>query len=238
MKTALVTGGSRGIGAAVVRALRADGYVTAFFYEKREEAAQSLAAECGAIPVRCDVRSSQSVNDAVHAFLAEYRHLDVLVNNAGVSYVGLLQDMSDADWNQVLDVNLSGAFRCCRAVLPAMIRRKSGRIIQISSVWGRVGASCEAAYSASKAGLIGLTLALAKEAGPSGVTVNCVCPGVIRTDMLNRYSEADLTVLSEETPLGRLGTPEDVAKCVLSLCGEAGAFLTGQVIGVDGGFGL
>ncbi len=237
MKTALITGGSRGIGAAIVRALTAKGWRVAFCYKSSQQAAEQLSRETGAIPLPCDVTDSAQVRAMTEAALRQLSHIDLLVNNAGVAWQGLLTDMTDDDWRTVLDTSLTAAFFTCRALLPGMVSRQSGRIINIASIWGRVGASCEAAYSAAKAGLIGLTKALAKEVGPSGITVNCLCPGVIRTDMLSCYTEGDLAALADETPLGRLGTPEDVAAAVCWLADEAAAFVTGQIIGVDGGFG-
>lgn len=236
MKTALITGGSRGIGAAAVRAFCAAGYTVAFFYRENEAAAKSVAEETGAWAVRCDVRSSREVSAASEAVLGRFRHLDALVNNAGVAQQKLLTDVSDEDWRWLMDTNLTGVFYVIRAFLPGMISRKAGRIVNVGSVWGSVGASCEVAYSAAKAGVIGLTKALAKEVAPSGVAVNCVCPGVIRTDMLRDFSPAALEALSEETPMGRLGTPEDVAAALVWLCGNGAGFVTGQVLGVDGGF--
>lgn len=237
MKTALITGGSRGIGAATVRVLCQNGWRVAFCYRQSREQAQQLAQETGAIAISCDVTDSAQVRQMVGEAMKQLRHIDLLVNNAGVAWQGLLTDMTDEDWRRVLDSSLSAAFFACREVLPGMISQRCGCIVNISSIWGRVGASCEAAYSAAKAGLIGLTKALAKEAGPSGVRVNCLCPGVIRTDMLSCYTEEDLSALAEETPLGRLGTPEDVAHAVAWLADDRAAFITGQVIGVDGGFG-
>lgn len=237
MKTALVTGGSRGIGAAIVRALSAQGWRVAFCYRSSREAAQALSAETGALALCCDVTDSAQVQAMVAQALGQLRHIDLLVNNAGVAWQGLLTDMDDAAWHRVLDTSLSATFYACRAVLPGMVSQQSGCILNISSIWGRVGASCEAAYSAAKAGLIGLTKALAKEVGPSGVRVNCLCPGVIQTDMLACYTPDDLAALADETPLCRLGTPEDVAAAVCWLAADAAAFVTGQVIGVDGGFG-
>ena len=152
-----------------------------------------------------------------------------------MAWQGLLTDMTDADWRRVLDVDLSGAFYCCRAALPAMIHNKWGRILLVSSMWGQVGASCEAAYSAAKAGVIGLGRALAKEVGPSGVTVNCVAPGVVETDMMAGFSAEDKAALAEETPVGRLGTPEEVARALVFLAGPDSDFITGQVLGVNGG---
>lgn len=237
MKTALITGGSRGIGAAIVRALTKQGWQVAFCYKSSEDAARQLSTETGAIPIPCDVTDSAQVTAMVSEALRRLSHIDLLVNNAGVAFQGLLTDMTDDDWHFVLDTSLSAAFYTCRAAIPGMVSRRAGRIINISSIWGRVGASCEAAYSAAKAGLIGLTKALAKELGPSGITVNCLCPGVIQTDMLSCYTPDDLAALADETPLCRLGTPEDVAAAVCWLAEDAAGFITGQVIGVDGGFG-
>lgn len=237
MKTALITGGSRGIGAAIVRALTKQGWQVAFCYRSSEAAAQQLASETGAVAIPCDVTDSQQVAITVAEATHRLSHIDLLVNNAGVAWQGLLTDMTDDDWHVVLDTSLTAAFFTCRAVIPGMVSRRSGRIINISSIWGRVGASCEAAYSAAKAGLIGLTKALAKELGPSGITVNCLCPGVIQTDMLACYTPDDLAALADETPLCRLGTPEDVAAAVCWLAEDGAGFVTGQVIGVDGGFG-
>lgn len=237
MRTALITGGSRGIGAAMVRAFCQAGYRVAFLYRSSREAALALQAACGAAAILCDVRDSEQVSAACAEALRELTHIDVLINNAGIAQQKLLTDLTDEDWRAMLDTHLSGAFYVTRAVLPGMISRKSGRIINIGSIWGQVGASCEAHYSAAKAGLIGLTKALAKEVGPSGITVNCVCPGVIDTDMLSGFTRDDLAALCQDTPMGRLGTPEDVARCALWLAREDADFITGQIVGVGGGFG-
>jgi len=237
MHTALITGGSRGIGAQTVRAFAASGYRTAFFYRSSESEAKKLAEETGACAICCDVADSASVNGACREAERLLSHIDILVNNAGIAQQKLFTDITDEDWQRMLNVNLSGAFYVSRAVLPGMISRRYGRIINVGSIWGQVGASCEVHYSAAKAGLIGLTKGLAKEVAPSGVTVNCVCPGVIETDMLSSFSREDLECLAAETPVGRLGTPEDVASMILWLCDEKAGFVTGQVIGVNGGFG-
>lgn len=237
MQTALITGGSRGIGAAIVRALCEKGWQVAFCYRSSTAAAEQLCKETGAVAIPCDVTDSAQVRTMVETALRQLSHIDLLVNNAGVAWQGLLTDMTDSDFRTVLDTSLTAAFFTCRETIPGMVSRRCGRIINISSIWGRVGASCEVAYSAAKAGLIGLTKALAKELGPSGITVNCLCPGVIRTDMLACYTEDDLAALAEETPLCRLGTPEDVAAAVCWLAEEKAGFITGQVLGVDGGFG-
>ena len=237
MRTVLITGGSRGIGAGAVRAFSNAGYRVAFFYLNSEASASALAAETGACAIRCDVRDSASVSCAVAQAQRVLSHIDVLINNAGVAQQKLFTDITDEDWRTMLDTHLTGTFLLSRAVLPGMISRRHGRIINVGSIWGQVGASCEVHYSAAKAGLIGLTRALAKEVAPSGVTVNCVCPGVIATDMLASFTEEDLAVLCEETPVGRLGTPEDVARTLVFLAEESAGFITGQVIGVNGGFG-
>ena len=236
MKTALITGGTRGIGKACVTAFINKGYKVAFIYKNSESEAQDLANEYGAFAIRADVTSPDEVRNAVKKALAELGKIDVLVNNAGISHIGLIQDMTDTEWRTLLDTNLSGAFYTCREVAPEMIRNRYGRIINVGSVWGRLGASCEAAYSASKAGLRGLTSALAKELGPSGITVNCIEPGVIETDMNSHFSEETLSDLVDSTPLMRLGQPCDVANAVLFLASDGASFITGQFLGVDGGF--
>lgn len=238
MQTALITGGSRGIGAACVRAFVRAGYRTAFFYRSSDQAAQALAKETGAYAIRCNVCSSAEVSAACREAERLLGHIDVLVNNAGVAQQKLFTDVTDDEWRTMIDTHLSGAFYTCRAVLPGMISRRYGRIVNVGSIWGQVGASCEVHYSAAKAGLIGLTKALAKEVGPSGVTVNCLCPGVIATDMLSSFTPDDLAALADETPVGRLGTPEEIARAILWLSDEHSGFITAQIIGANGGFGL
>lgn len=235
MKTALVTGGSRGIGAAVARRLAADGYRVAVNYHFARAQAEALAEELGGIAVQADVSDSAQVQKMVDTVLEKFCQLDILVCNAGVAWQGLLQDMRDEEWRKVLGTDLDGVFFCCRAVLPHMIGQKSGKIVTMSSMWGQVGASCEAAYSAAKAGVIGLTRALAKEVGPSGISVNCVAPGVIDTEMNQKLGQEALAELAEETPLGRLGTAADIAGCVSFLCSPAADFVTGQVLSANGG---
>lgn len=231
-KIALVTGGSGGIGSAICRSLATDGYTVGVGYFRNQAGAEALAEELGGFPAYADV----SKPEEVEAMFAAAGEVELLVVSAGVAHYGLITDLSYSDWRALIAVNLDGAFLCCRAAAPGMVRRKSGNIILISSMWGQVGASCEAAYSASKAGLIGLTKALAKELAPSGIRVNCVAPGVVRTPMLKDFSAEDLENLRLETPLERLGEPEDVAALVSYLASERSRFMTGQVIGLNGGF--
>ncbi len=235
-QTVLITGGSRGIGAAMVRLFSARGWRTAFTYLNSGDQALALARETGALALRCDSRSEQDTAAMAEAVLRSFRHVDALICNAGVSWTGLLQDMTAAEWDDLFSVHVRGAFLATRAFLPGMISRKSGSILYVSSMWGQTGASCEAAYSACKAALIGLGKAMAKEVGPSGVRVNCLCPGVIQTDMLREYPAEALEALREETPLLRLGTAQDAAQAAFFLCGQESAFITGQALGVNGGF--
>lgn len=195
---------------------------------------RAAAEEMGAEFIPADMSSPEEVMELFKAAGS----IDLLLCCAGIAHYGLLQDMTDSEWDNLFSVNTDGVFRCCRAAIPDMVRRKQGCIITVSSVWGVHGGSCEAAYSASKAALIGLTKALAKELGPSNIRVNCVAPGVIDTDMIRHLGAEDRAALAEETPLGRLGTPEDVAETVAFLASEKATFLTGQIIGVDGGFAL
>ncbi len=235
-KTVLVNGGSRGIGRAICEKFAKEGANVAFTYLQSEEKAKALAEKLGALAIRADSRSSADVNRAVKAAEEQFGRIDILVNCAAKSEFALLTDISDEAWRDMMAVNLDGYFYYIRAVLPSMIREKQGRIINITSMWGEVGASCEVHYSASKAAVIGLTKALAKELGPSGITVNCVSPGVIDTDMNRAHlTDEDLSALADETPLGRIGTPEEVAASVAFLAGDGGNFITGQILSVNGG---
>ena len=236
MKTALVLGGSRGIGAECVREMRRRGWRAGFTYFRSEEEARALAHETGAACFPCDARKEEDIAALSSAYLNMFSHLDALIYSAGSAYAGLLQDMKTEDFDDLYALHVRGAFLAVRAFLPGMIERKGGSILLISSMWGQVGASCEAAYSGFKAAQLGLMKALAKELGPSGIRVNCIAPGVIETDMLKGYSESDLNALREETPLMRLGAPWDVARAAAFLCGEEAAFITGQTLGVNGGF--
>ena len=240
MGVVLVTGGSRGIGAAICRAFAAAGWDVAINYLSSDEKAKELSAELQKAGVRslcvqADVSDSAQVGVMFDTVRRELGEPEILVNNAGISMFGLLTELSDEDWRKMLDTDLSAVFYCCRAALPAMIRARRGVIVNIASMWGEVGASCEAAYSAAKAGVIGLTKALAKEVGPSGVRVNAVSPGVVMTDMMAGFSQTDIAALTEETPLMTTGTAEDVAAAVLFLASEKARFITGQVLPVNGG---
>ena len=234
-KTVLITGGSRGIGAAAARAFAAEGYRVAIGYLHSRDRAEALAAEIGGMAVRADVGEEEQVREMVDKVLDNFCQLDILVCNAGVAWQGLLTDMTMKDWRQVMAADLDSVFLCCRAVLPHFIHRKAGKILTVSSMWGQVGASCEVAYSAAKAGVIGFTKALAKEVAPSGITVNCVAPGAIDTEMNAHLGPEALEMLAEETPLGRLGRPEEVARTLLFLASEQADFLTGQVLSPNGG---
>lgn len=231
MRNILITGSSRGIGAATARLFAAQGDRVFLHYHVNQEAAETLAAELGGIAVQADISDSKQVDSMIN----KLPDIDVLVNNAGIAQFQFFDALTDREWEHVLGVNLSGAFYCIRGVLPHMIHQKSGNIINVSSIWGITGAACEVAYSAAKAGIIGMTKALAKELGPSGIRVNCVAPGIIDTDMNRGLSKDTLDRLREETPLGRLGTPQDVAEAILFLA-KPDSFLTGQVISPNGGF--
>lgn len=249
-KTVLVTGASGGIGAAIAEKFYRAGYRVALHYHRnREKAEQLLASLAGTKSgasgtsgtarlalFQADLRSPEAVSELFASIRRTLGEVDILINNAGKGRQILFQDISYECWQDTFAVNTTGCFLCCREALPHMIHVKSGRIINLSSVWGMTGASCEVHYSAAKAAVIGLTRALAKELGPSGITVNCVAPGVIDTPMNAHLSEADMAALREETPLERIGTPEDVAAAVFFLASEDAGFITGQVLSPNGGF--
>ena len=230
MATVVVTGGSRGIGAAVVARYANRGDRVYFLYEKNHEAAKAVSEMTGAVPICCDVADGGAVKEA----FSQIPEVDILVCNAGVCWYGLLTDMPEGEWSRIFDVNVKGIYNCVRAAMPAMLKKHSGSIVTVSSMWGQVGASCEAAYSATKGAVIALTKALAKELGPSGVRVNCVAPGVILTDMCASVAPEILSEMAEEAPVGRNGTPMDVAKAIANLADAE--FVTGQVLGVNGGY--
>lgn len=240
--TVLVTGGSRGIGAATVLAFAKAGYQVAFTWHSHPHAARRVVdAVQEAVPglpclsIMADSSDSHAVQKAVEQTSRELGGPQVLVCNAGIAQQKLFTDLTDEDWRHMMSVDLDGVFYACRAVLPGMIHRKYGRILCVSSMWGQTGGSCEVHYSAAKAGVIGLCRALAKEEGPSGITVNCVAPGVIDTDMMASFSEEDRAALAEETPVGRLGTAEEIARTLVFLASPEAGYITGQVIGQNGG---
>ena len=232
MKHVLITGGSRGIGAAAVRAFCGVGCAVTFFYEKSHAQAAALAEQTGACGVCCDVAAAEPVQRAFRTLAP----VDVLVNNAGIAHYGLISQITEAEWDRLFAVNVRGIYHCVNAVLPGMLQKQSGCIINVASMWGQVGASCEAAYSATKGAVLALTKALAQELGPSGIRVNAVSPGVILTDMVKNVSEGTLRSLAEQTPLERNGTPEQVAQAFLYLA--QAEFVTGQNLPVNGGFVL
>lgn len=239
-KTALVTGGAKGIGAAICRELANMGYNLAVNYNSSCEAAQSLKNELLQIAnvniYQADVSDSLQVAQMFKSIEQDFGGVDVLVNNAGIAEQALFTDITDDMWQRMIGTNLTGTFNCCRSALPYMINQKNGVVVNITSMWGQVGASMEVHYSTAKAGVIGLTKSLAKEVGLSGVRVNAVSPGVVLTDMMAQFSEEDKAVLRDETPLNKLGTPEDIAHAVAFLCSDKAEFITGQVIPVNGGF--
>ena len=237
MKTMIITGGARGIGAQLVRHFSGRGWRVLFCYQHSREAAERLAAETGATALQCDVRQEAQVSAMVRQALKDFRRLDALICNAGAAWTGLMEEMPAEAYDRLADTNQRGVFLCIRESLPHL-RQSRGSIVLISSMWGVTGASCEAAYSATKAALQCMARALAKEVGPSGVRVNCVAPGAVDTDMLACYTEADKQALAADTPLGRLCTPGDVALAADFLLGEGAAFITGQTLVVDGGFTL
>lgn len=236
MKKVLITGGSRGIGRAIVEHFSALGYKVAFTYKSSDDMAAELSGLTGAFAIKADSMVEGEVMDAVLKAQELMGGIDILVNNAGVSSFSLIQDLGLDEWNRCIGTNLTAAFLYSRGVIPYMVRNQAGRIINITSMWGLVGASCEAHYSAAKAGLIGLTKALAKELGPSGITVNAVAPGVIATDMNAHLGREDMDALIDETPVGRIGRVEDVARMVGYLASDEASFITGEVMNVSGGF--
>ena len=234
----LITGGSRGIGAACVEAFAAQGDRVFFIYHCNHTAAQMVCDKTGATAFAADLSDPDAVREAVRHAEELLGGIDVLVNNAGIAQIAMMQDVSDSDWRRMIDTNLSAAFYVSREVVPCMIRRGHGAVVHIGSMWGKVGASCEVHYSATKAALRGMTMSLAKELGPSGITVNCVEPGVISTEMNSSLSDDTLRELCDSTPLCRLGAPEEVAALVEFLASDKAGFITGQIIGVDGGFAV
>ena len=240
-KTAFITGASRGIGRAIAKQLALDGYRVGINYLQSTEKAEELVSElralgCDAIAVQADVSDAEAITRAIRTVEHAFSPIDLLVNNAGIAQQDLFQYTDVALWRRLFAVNVDGAYHTIQAVLPAMIARREGSIVNISSMWGLRGASCEVSYSATKAAIIGLTRSLAMELAPSHIRVNCVAPGVIHTDMVDKLGEDTITALCEQTPLGRLGTPEDIAQAVAFLASDKASFITGQVLTADGGF--
>ena len=236
MKTVLITGGSRGIGRELVRAFSKNGYNVAFTYRSSRADAESLVNETGALAIMADSRSEADVTSAVDKVISEYGRIDCLINNAAISAFSLFTDITLDDWNDMLAVNLTGAFLYSKRAIADMMKRKNGRIINITSMWGLVGASCEVHYSAAKAGLIGMTKALAKELGPSGITVNAIAPGVINTEMNAKLTDDDREALINDTPVMRIGETIDIAEAAIFLAGEGASFITGEVLNISGGY--
>lgn len=235
-KVIVITGASRGIGKGISEYFLEKGHIVIGTFNKSLNEANEIKEKYPLFdPIKTDVTNEEEIKKTVSDIIKKYGHIDCLINNAGISKTGLLQDMALEDYNEIFDVNVKGLFLFTKEVLPYMINKKSGKIINISSMWGITGGACEVLYSASKSAVIGLTKALAKEVGPSNINVNCIAPGVIKTDMLNNLKEDDLEVLREETPLLKIGTPFDIAKVCYFLFSENSNFITGQVISVDGG---
>lgn len=240
MKTAIVTGGAKGIGAAVVKELCRNGYSVAINYRSSEEKAFALSSSLvisgyDAFCVKADISVPEEAERLIKTVVERNSGIDVLVNNAGTDSWELFDRVTDEEWDRVIAADLTGCFNCSRAALPFMLKAKYGRIVNIGSIWGQTGASCEVVYSAAKAGVIGMTKALAKETAPSGITVNCVSPGAVDTDMMKRFSPEEIAEFCEEIPMGRLASPEDVAAAVAFFASENAGYITGQVLGVNGG---
>lgn len=237
MKRVIITGGSRGIGRAAAELFSKEGYSVAFLYKSSHSDAAELARTTGSIAVAADVSDSESCRRGMDEAIDFLGGVDILICAAGVAYRNFFDATFEEDWQRITETNAGGTYRCIRHVIPHMVSQKYGRIITVSSVWGTNGASMEGVYSASKAAVIGMTKAVAKELAPSGITVNCVCPGVIDTDMNRSLTESERTALAEEIPIGRFGTAKEAAAPMLFLASDSASYITAQVIGVNGGFG-
>lgn len=240
-KTVLVTGSSRGIGKAIAELFAKKGMNIVFNYYVNKEKTQDIVHELNkknikSMALKADVSNKYAVDKMIKKIDEIFGSIDILVNNAGIAQQKMFRDITEDEWDKMFDVNVKGMYNCIQAVLPSMVNNKRGKIINISSIWGITGASCEVHYSASKAAVIGLTKALAKELGPSNIQVNCVAPGVVKTDMISDFSAQDIEDLKNETPLGVIGLPTDIAKIVHFLASEDANFITGQVISPNGGF--
>lgn len=237
MKTVLITGGSRGIGRSMVYAFAKNGYNVILNYLNSADIANQIADEFpNVLAFRADVSNKKEVESMVQFVKERFGSVDILINNAGVSCTGLIQDITHEEWDKVLGINLTGVLNCTQAVIPDMISKKDGKIINISSIWGMVGAANEVAYSATKAGVIGLTKALAKEVGPSNIRVNCIAPGIVMTDMVSDYTAEEFEDIQNQIPLNKIGSTEDVANLALFLASENSDYITGQVISPNGGW--
>ena len=240
-KTVIITGASKGIGAAMAILFARKGYNVVIGYNESYQLAKMLSSSLSSqgynvVPIKANVANKLETDILIKEAVYKFGSVDVLINNAGVAFNGLITDTEEFDSDKIFDVDLKGVFNCCKSVTPVMVNQKSGKIINISSMWGQVGASCEVAYSAAKAGVIGLPKALAKELAPSGITVNCIAPGLIDTSMNSNISVEDLNAFVEDIPLGRMGTAEDIAETALFLASEGADYITGQVLGVNGGY--
>lgn len=242
-KTVVITGSSRGIGAATALKFAEQGFNVVINYNKSQEKAMELLKKVrndgvNAIAIKADVSKYSDAELLIQSAISEFGHIDILVNNAGIAQQKLFTDLNESEWKNMFDVNVHGAFNCSKIVAADMVKRHSGKIINVSSIWGVCGASCEVHYSASKSAIIGFTKALAKELGPSGINVNCVAPGVISTDMNSNLSEEAIASLIENTPLERIGQAEDIANLILFLASDNANFITGQIIACDGGISV
>ena len=240
-KTVIVTGASKGIGAATAIYFANKGYNVVINYNESYQSASLLSRSlneqgCKTVAIKANIANKLDAQRLISETVDRFGSIDVLVNNAGVSFIGTITDTDEYDSDQIFDINLKGVYNCCKAVSPFMINQKSGKIINISSMWGQVGASCEVAYSASKAGVIGLTKALAKELAPSGITVNAIAPGLIETSMNNDISAEDLSAFVDEIPIGRMGSPNEIAAATYFLASNEADYITGQVLGINGGY--
>lgn len=238
MKNVLITGGSRGIGRACVEKFTSEGFTVSFIYNNSDVQASEIAAKTGAYVIKADISNPIQAKTAVNQALSVMGGIDILVNNAGISLIKLFTDTTDEDYYNIMNTNLGGTFFVTREVAKSMISRHYGRIVNIGSMWGKVGASCEVAYSASKSAIEGFTKALAKELGPSGITVNCIEPGMINTEMNFELDETTLVELKNETPVGKIGDVNELADFIYLVATEKSGFLTGQIIGFDGGFAI
>lgn len=237
MKTVLVTGGSRGIGKAIVEKFAKENFNVILNYNKSFEPAKAIEDTYSNVKIfRADVTNRKEVQSMIEFANETFGGIDILINNAGTGCTGLLQDLTFDEWQDVFNVNVNGVFNCTQSILPSMLTKHSGKIINISSIWGLVGASCEVAYSASKAAVIGFTKALAKEVGPSGITVNCIAPGIIMTDMVSQYTVEEFDEIRNQIPLGEIGTTEDIANAVYFLASNESNYITGQVLSPNGGW--